>query len=245
MTAGIVLAVSACATAAPAPSLTSIASAPWTASAGPTVDPAPTTAASASAAADVLPRRVAGTPLGAADNPGYTVEIAAAGWTSDGTFTVKKPGPVMGFSVWDVGQVPTDPCHPLTTMRDPGPTLDDLVTALVAQKSRDTSKPKAVTLDGFAGKYLEWSVPRDAKVVGDSDFVGCDAQDNGHLDFVSWLADGHGERYQQEAGQVDQLWILDVDGHRLLADATYSLKSTDAARRELAAVAASLEFNDN
>ena len=95
----------------------------------PTAAPTPTAAAgavagaSASPAADALPRRVAGQPLGATDGPGYTVEIAAPGWVSDGTFTVKEPGPVMGFSVWDVGQVPTDPCHPLTTMRDPGPKI--------------------------------------------------------------------------------------------------------------------------
>ena len=79
--------------------------------------------------------------------------------------------------------------------------------------------------------------------MGDADFVGCDVQDNGHLDFVSWMAARGGERYQQEAGQVDRLWILDVDGHRLVADATCSLKTTDAARDELAAVAASLEFD--
>ena len=164
---------------------------------------------------------------------------------SDGSFTVKKPGPVTGFSVWDVAEVPTDPCHPLTTMRDPGPTVDDLVKALVAQKSRDASKPQAVTVDGHPGQYLEWSVPEDAEVVGDADFVGCDVQGNGHLDFVSWMAARGGERYQQEAGQVDRLWILDVDGHRLVADATYSLKTTDAARAELAAVAASLEFDAN
>ena len=246
MTAGIAaLAASACATAAPTASPTSSASAPPIATAGPTVGPTPTTVASATAAADVLPRRVAGAPLGAPDNPGYTVEIAAPGWVSDGSFTVKKSGPVTGFSVWDVGQVPTDPCHPLTTLRDPGPTVDDLVTALVAQKSRNATKPKAATVDGYPGQYLEWSVPRNAEVVGDSDFVGCDAQDNGHRDFVSWVGDGHGERYQQEAGQVDRLWVLDVEGHRLLADATYSLKATDTARDELAAVAASLEFDSH
>ncbi len=238
--AGIALAVSACATAAEPPAATPSASA--RATAGPT----PSSVASAAAVAtDAGPRLVAGRPLGAPDNPGYTVEIAAPGWTSDGTFTVKDPGPVTGFSVWDVGLVPTDPCHPLTTMRDPGPTVDDLVAALVAQKSRNASTPKAVTVDGHPGQYLEWSVPKDAEVVRDSDFVGCDVQDNGHRDFVSWVPDGHGERYQQEAGQVDQLWILDVDGHRLLADATYSLAASQASRDELAAVAASLKFDGN
>jgi hypothetical protein len=201
---------------------------------------APSTAAAS--ATDVAPRTVKGEVLGGGDYPGYSVVIPA-GWSSDGTFTV-KPGPVIGFSVWDVQRVPTDPCHPLTSMREPGPTVDDLVEALAAQATRNASKPTAVTVDGHAGQYLEWSVPRDAVVVGDDDFGGCDVQSNGHLDFVSWLArGGDGERYQQEPGQVDRLWILDVDGQRLVADATYSLATTQAARDELDSVAASLTFD--
>jgi hypothetical protein len=252
LTAGILLAVGACATPASAPAATTAASAP------PSVAPAPTTTASApvaagptatasdtAAATDGRPPRVADTPMGLGRNPGYTVEIPSTGWAVDGKFVVRKAGPVVGFSVWDVARVPTDPCHPLTTFREPGPTVDDLVNALVAQKSRNASKPKEVTVDGHRGQYLEWSVPKDAKVVGDADFVGCDVQSNGHLDFVSWETDGGGERYQQEAGQVDRLWVLDVDGHRLLADATFSLAASQAARDELAAVAASLKFVDD
>jgi hypothetical protein len=100
-----------------------------------------------------------------------------------------------------------------------------------------------VTLDGHPGKYLEWSVPSDMVVTGDADFAGCDTQpSNGHRDFVSWLPSGAGERYQQVAGQVDQLWVLDVDGQRLVVDATYSPNATTADRGELADVAASLRF---
>ena len=202
-----------------------------------------TSAAALDGSGDGL-RRVAGVPLGAFDNPGYTVEIPATGWEHDASFTLKETGPSVGFSVWDVGSVPGDPCHPLTTMREPGPTVEDLAQALVAQASRNASTPTPVTVDGHHGLYLEWSVPADAVVTGDADFKGCDVQGNGHTDFISWRGDGGGTRYQQAAGQIDQLWILDVDGHRLVVDASWSPGASQAARDELADIVASLEFDD-
>lgn len=113
---------------------------------------------------------------------------------------------------------------------------------LVAQKSRQASAPKAVTLDGHPGQYLEWSVPSDAVVTGDANFAGCDAQGD-HADFVSWFGNGLGERFQQVAGQVDRLWILDVAGQRLVVDATTAPDATSAARDELARVVESLRFD--
>jgi len=239
--AAAVLAVSACTNAQQGPS-----QAASTAAGLPSEHPSAAPSLS-SAALDVsadATRRVAGVPLGASDNPGYTVEMPAAGWEHDASFTLKESGPSVGFSVWDVGRVPSDPCHPLSTMSDPGPTVEDLAQALVAQASRNASTPVPVTLDGHQGLYLELSVPADAVVTGDSDFEGCDVQGNGHRDFVSWRGDGGGTRYQQAAGQIDQLWILDVDGHRLLVDASWSPGATQAARDELAAIVASLEFDD-
>jgi hypothetical protein len=183
--------------------------------------------------------------LGGGDYPGYTVQ-APPGWSSlDGHFVVKAGSGVLGLSVWDVGEVPRNPCHWHEHMVDPGPTVDDLVAALVAQAMRNTTMPTDVTLGGYRGLYLEWSVPADMVVTGDADFEGCDVEpSNGHRDFVSWLGDGLGERYQQVAGQVDRLWVLDVDGQRLLVDATYSPDTPKADRDELDRIANSLLFVD-
>ena len=66
---------------------------------------------------------------------------------------------------------------------------------------------------------------------------------NGHRDFVSWFSNGGGgERYEQVAGQVDRLWVLNVNGQRLVVDATYSPDTTRAQRRELGQFAKSLRF---
>jgi hypothetical protein len=144
-----------------------------------------------------------------------------------------------------VTQVPRDPCLWQGQLYDPGPTVDDLVQALVAQPLRDASKPTSVTLAGYPGQYLEWSVPVDMVVTGDADFVGCSVEpSNGHRDFISWLSSGGGSRYQQVAGQVDRLWVLDVDGQRLVVDATYSPGTTEVDRAELGQVAESLRFEN-
>ena len=145
----------------------------------------------------------------------------------------------MGLSVWDAIQVPTDPCRWSSTMTTPGPTVDDLVHALVAQRTRNASTPTEATLGGYKGLYLEWSVPADMV-----DGENCDKwPDNGYRDFVSFLGVGGTERYQQVAKQIDRLWVLDVNGQRLVVDATYSPDATDAQKAELDQVAESLRFD--
>jgi hypothetical protein len=41
-----------------------------------------------------------------------------------------------------------------------------------------------------------------------------------------------GNRYEQVSGQVDRLWVLDVNGERLVVDATYSPDTIQADRNE-------------
>ena len=159
-----------------------------------------------------------------------------------GHFVVKEPGP-LGVGVWDVGLVPADPCHWADSEADPGPGVDALVAALIAQLTRHPTDPTDVTLGGYRGRYLEWSVAPDAVVTGDADFTGCDVEpSNGSHDFVSWEGNGFGRRYQQVAGQVDRLWVLDVNGQRLVVDATYGPDATAADRDQLNEVVESIQF---
>ena len=155
--------------------------------------------------------------MGGGIYPSFTVQ-ASSSWSSDGHFVTNQTASgVLGLSVWDVGRVPRNPCHWRGHLYDPGPTVDDLVSALAAQPMRNATTPTDVTLGGYHGRYLAWSVPTDMVVTGDADFAGCSVfPSNGHRDFVSWFGNGYGERYQQVAGQVDRLWILNVRGQRLL-----------------------------
>jgi hypothetical protein len=167
---------------------------------------------------------------------------APAGWIG-GSFILSTVDPlVAGLGVWVVGKVPTDPCHWKDTFVSPGPTVDDLVQTLLAQRLRDASTPVDVTLAGHSGLSLQWSVPADMVVTGDADFEGCDATPEGHTDFLSWEGKHSGSRYHQVAGQVDRLWILDVDGQTLVVDAAYGPETPTTVRNELMAVVETLEF---
>jgi hypothetical protein len=180
--------------------------------------------------------------FGAVANPGFTVQ-APPGWSSPDGRSVLKHGPgVLGLSVWQVSQVPRNPCHPLGHLYDPGPTLGDLVTALETQPLRHATAPTDVTLGGYSGRYLTWSAPAHWVVTGNADFKGCDVQSNGHRDFVNWYSNMDAEAYTEVAGQVDRLWVLDVKGQRLLIDATYSPDTTQAERVELAKIVDSLRL---
>lgn len=213
-------------------------STPTAAASSPTTASTPTPTSSTDP--DVI--TIDGQVIGVGDYPGYTLEVPVT-WSVNGAFVTKG---LLGVSVWDVGEVPRDPCHWQSTLSDPGPTVDDLVGALTTQRWRHATKPTDVRLGGYPGRSLEWSVPDDWVVTGDAEFEGCDVEPSSGLrDFVSWLGNGEGERFQQVAGQVDMLWVLDVNGQRLLVDATYPPDTTDADRAELTGIVESLRFTDH
>jgi hypothetical protein len=134
---------------------------------------------------------------------------------------------------WDVAKVYSTPCKwKGKPMVDPGPDVDGLAAALAAQPLRNASAPNDVELAGYHGKYLELSVPSDI------DFGDCDEGV-----FESWTANGWGsDRYQQSPGQVDRIWVLDVDGERLLVDASYLPEANSGDRAELESVVHSIRF---
>ena len=122
-----------------------------------------------------------------------------------------------GISAWTVGNVYADPCHWGGTLLDPpiDPSVDGLVAGLASQKSRHASVAADVSLDGFTGKYMELTVP--ARI----DLAGCDEGE-----FRTWVDPTlEGARYL-EPGQRDLLWIVDVDGSRLVIDAALGPHTT-------------------
>jgi hypothetical protein len=130
------------------------------------------------------------------------------GYQGFGGYAVIKLGENQGMSTWVVGNVYADPCHWIGTLLDPpvGSSVDGLVAALASQKGRHASTPTDVTVDGFAGKYMELTVP--ARI----NLADCDGGQ-----FRTWLGTDGGARYL-EPGQRDLLWIVDVDGVPLVID---------------------------
>jgi hypothetical protein len=81
-----------------------------------------------------------------------------------------------------------------------GPTVEDLVTALVDHPSLDVTDPVDVTLAGYSGKYVDLTIPDDI-----SECANYRPMDVGH-------------HYAQGPGQRWHIWILDVDGVRVLVE---------------------------
>ena len=127
-----------------------------------------------------------------------------------------------------------------------GPTVDDLATALTELAPFEvTSPPSEVTFAGYAGKHLAWTVP-DLPVEANGDetrFTGCH---NGQL--KSWVAfidaDLPGDAFYGYTGPgyVEDFWILDVDGTRLMIAAEQSAGSPAADVAERDAIVESIRF---
>jgi hypothetical protein len=109
------------------------------------------------------------------------------------------------FSIFD--KIVADPCDFDQGFKSvPGSSVDDLVTALVTAAGAAASTPVNATVDGYAGKQLTLTAP--------ASFEGCKLSSDG---FVVWQLP-LGTNYAFVAGQRSRLWILDVDGQRLVID---------------------------
>ena len=125
----------------------------------------------------------------------------------------------------------------------PATTVDELVAALSAQASRDATAPVDVTVGGYAGKSITLHVPDDAAFSA-KQFTDCD---QGF--FGSW-AGGNGtdgpdltpSRYHQGPGQIDELWVLDVNGVTVVIDTAYYAATPAEVVDEIRAIVESATF---
>jgi hypothetical protein len=127
-----------------------------------------------------------------------------------------------GIGTWAVGNVFGDPCRSNNTLFDPpiGSSVDDLVAAFASQKGHRSTMPTDVEVDGYAGKYMEMTVP-----------AGIDVADCDHREYRTWADSIEGER-SLEAGQRDLLWIVDVAGDRLVIDVALGPQTTEQDRAD-------------
>ncbi len=173
-----------------------------------------------------------------------TVGIPAPGWygePGDGVLVKDRNADApdgAGMIVFPEGgelYVYGDPCQWSTTRPDtPATTVDEVIAALAAQASRDASAPVDVTVDDYAGKSITLHVPDDAV------FSECDQGK-----FGSFGMDGPDVspfRYHQDPGQIDKLWILDVEGKLVVIDIEYYAGTPQEVVDELEAIVNSITF---
>lgn len=128
-----------------------------------------------------------------------------------------------------------DPCHWESTRPEtPVTTVDEAIAALSSQPSRDASPPQEITLDGFTGKRITLRVPDDVV------FSECDRGE-----FRTLVQGEDAARHHQDPGQLDLLWILDVNGQIVIFDMVYYEGTPEAVLDEMAAMveSATLQYS--
>jgi hypothetical protein len=186
-----------------------------------------------------------------------TVDIASPGWSpltgldaitkdDDGLDPPESVGAAFLAWAWPAGSgfdVYGDPCQWSTTIPEtPATTPDEIAAALAAQASSDATPPVDVTIGGYSGKALTLHVPTSFEIpdaTREEEFADCDEAVFG---FYGIEGEPEPARNAQGPGQIDELWILDVDGAIVILDAAYSPSTPADLVEEMRAMAASATF---
>jgi hypothetical protein len=213
----------------------------------PSASPRPSVTSAPSSAAGFLPigeHRIV--DVGAIPNsPFLTVSIPASGWAAMPDFGGLIKGPdgdppesAMLLWSWPVGQkfdVYGDPCKwESTKPKVPATTVDEIVAALRAQALRDASDPVNVTVSGYSGKKITLHVPTDPAASSQ-----CDRDTFGSY---GKTGDSEPSRTHQGPGQIDELWVLNVNGAISIIDAMYRADTPADRVEELRTLAESTTY---
>ena len=170
-------------------------------------------------------------------------EIPFEGWSQwFGALKFAGGGHVM-INITTVVNVVRHGCRDHSWVDPPvGPSVDDLAVALAdLPPFQVTSAPTDVTAYGYRGKHLELAAP-DLPAEEDH-FPRCD---RGNL--LSWVApidvaEGEEGAFHGYNGQpIEEFWILDVDGTRLVIEANWSSASAPAEVAEMRAILDSIRI---
>ena len=175
--------------------------------------------------------------------PRITVSIPAPGWVQPDPGILMKgdevdnlpEAAIISFSepAGTDFYVYGDPCRwESTTPETPATTAGEIAASLAAQASRDASEPVEVTVGGYAGKAITLHVPDDV------DIGSCEG---GEFASFGTRSDDLA-RYHQGPGQVDELWIIDVDGSIVIIDLMYRPDTSAELIDELRSIAQSATF---
>lgn len=110
--------------------------------------------------------------------------------------------------VWNITKTYSHPCKAGAVAQPVGPSVADLAEALQALPLIGGTLPVPVVVGGYRGLYVTLSVPADFNV------AACPTRKM-RLWPTRWLS---------VPGQVAMVWILDVDGQRVIFDASYEAR---------------------
>lgn len=137
-----------------------------------------------------------------------------------------------GLDVWDVDNGYADACEGTILEPTLGPGVDDFVEYLHNLDRVAVRTTTDVTIDGYAGTYVE--------TVADADLSDCRS---GLLTLFFNRDGGLYARRAPESG-IDRMWVLNVDGRRLVIDVYSAPEASDAQVTDLVDIAESMHVEE-
>ncbi len=155
-------------------------------------------------------------PEGWEANPGIPLLASANNGPQDGAIITFVRG----------GWLFSEPCRDADAVPDipVGPTADDFANAIANHPKLDATTPVPVTLGGYSGKYLDIQAP--------SDISGC----------VENYRPWEPGIYAQGPGHRWHLWILDVDGVRVVVQSMDYAGTSAQHRADVQAIVDSIQI---
>lgn len=161
-----------------------------------------------------------------------SVEVPA-GWSSSGNWVVIGPRgndapDGMAIRFYTLPNLAANPLSHAEGNLDPpvGPTVDDLVQAIVTHPGWTATEPTDITIDGRAGQLVTIMIPLDA---------------DGNFYFYADPAGGG--IWGFAPGQTFDWYIVDVDGQRLIIDAFHYPDTSEEDLSAQRAVVESVQFD--
>ena len=190
----------------------------------PTPTPAPTPVAAIGSQSNLAGRYLVPTDLPV----NVTVALPAdEGWSSSNNWVTIGPKgngapdgmAIRFYTASDKFNLFSNPLSQSEGRLDPpvGPTVDDLVQAILSHPAWTATGPTDITVDGHAGQLVQLTIPLDAELdpAGNDRFLLFDDGTAG------------GQVWGWQPGQTHAIHIVDVDGDRLIIEA-FSYPGTSA-----------------
>lgn len=169
---------------------------------------------------------------------GITMPVTAEvpnGWAAVTNWGVRVP---VGYDAPDgggvrfytVGNLFNNPGSYADGRQDPpvGPSVDDLIQAIQEQTEWTSSTPTDVTIGGFAAQHVRITIPDDAEFGNE---------------FYLFQDEGTGQIWGLAPGQMFDVYVVDVDGERLVLDVFHYPGTSEADLAALQAVVESIEID--
>jgi hypothetical protein len=208
----------------------------------------PTVRTSVEPTATPVPRLNGQDPLDAGRyqvNAGLSTDVTVAvpsGWSASGDWVVIGPrendepdGMAIRFFRLEPGNIPANPLSFDEGILDPppGPTVDDLVEAIVNHPGWTASAATDITIDGRAGQLVTITIPMDVEMPADDRF------------FLVIDPSGGGGVWGWAPGQTFDWYIVDVDGQRLIIDSFHYPGTSEEHLAAQRTVVESVQFGSN